>query len=301
MGDNFFLLKAELKKIVEDFKVKNNDLAVINFDQDSDLDLIYQAVKTVDLLSENKLIILSELSLNKEFNQKIEEFLVDVPENITLILVEPNLDKRSVYYKTLSKNTEFKNFFTLTSDKTSYWINEYVKENGGSILPVDANYLSERAGLNQLKLKQEIDKLLLYSSNITKESINLLVEDDYKNSIFQLIDAAFSGKVNQALEILTNLRKQKIEPAQIIATLVWQINILAIVKFAQNKSIQQIATESNQKPFVINKSSYLASRINIPELKDIISKLLGIDIASKSLKFDSEEALKNFILELAYI
>jgi DNA polymerase-3 subunit delta len=298
-GDNDYLIKQELSTIVSDFKKANGDLAIESFESDSELSAINEAINNVNLLSPDKLIILRQLSDNKDFVGQIDKILEGLPSGTNLVLVEPNLDKRLSIYKTLVKLTDLKAFTSLKDNDELRWVVKYATDNKAKITNQDARHLIDRAGNNQLKLAHEIDKLLLYDSNITKETIDLLVEDNYQNNIFQLIDAAFSNKLNSALSILGNLRSQKIEPPQIIAMLAWQLNIISIIKYAGNKEPAEIAKDSKQNPFVINKNRAVANKISLDKLKRIANQLFTIDLSSKTNKTDVDEALLNFILELA--
>jgi len=298
-GDNEYLIKTELNKLTSGFKTKHGDLSVETFNSDSDLNRLSEAVNNIGLFSSDKLVILNELSGLKEFSESFESLLSNVPNSTSVIVVEPKLDKRLSLYKYLSTKTDFRNFSALEPNALNNWMADYVKSLGGSISLADARYLSERAGVNQLKLANEVDKLVLYDKNISRESIDLLTEDSYQNNIFQLIEAAFSGKAKTASKILINLRQQKIEPPQIIATLTWQLNLLAVVKFAEDLNPLQIAKDFKQKPFVINKARQLADQISQAKLKYIIEKLFKIDFNSKNINTDTDESLANFILELS--
>jgi DNA polymerase-3 subunit delta len=297
-GDNDYLINQELNSIVEEHIKEFGNLSIEHFSEESGISSIYGALNNSGLFGSNKLIILDSVSVSKEISEKIEDILSASADNL-VVLVEHKLDRRSVFYKYVSKNTDFKNFSKLDINNLPKWVMDYVKNRGGEISFGDTRYLIDRAGDNQLKLSNEIDKLLLFSKKIDKSSIDLLIEQSYQNNIFQLIDSVFSGNVKRSMSIFSNLRQQKIEAPQMIVTISWQLNLIALMKLAADKNLDDISRETKQKPFVLAKSKTIASKLTLAEIKDITRKLLDIDIKSKSVSIDTDEAIKNYILELS--
>jgi DNA polymerase III delta subunit len=81
--------------------------------------------------------------------------------------------------------------------------------------------------------------------------------------------------------------------------LAWQLHILAIIKTAGTRSPDQIAREARLSPFVVRKSSGIARKLTLPQLKKLIADLLQIDIRLKRESIDADEALKNYLLALS--
>lgn len=91
----------------------------------------------------------------------------------------------------------------------------------------------------------------------------------------------------------------KIEPVQIIAMLTWQLNVLAIIKTAGNRSTQDIAKQAKINPYVVSKSQGIAQKLSLNDVKTLIKDLLEIDMASKRTSIDIDEALQHYILKLS--
>lgn len=299
-GSNSFLLQHDLTTLVNNFLMKQGDLALERIDgEEASLAQIQEAITSLPFLSDTKMVILRAPGANKQFVEEIEKLLTRVTDTTEVIIIEPKLDKRSVYYKFLKKQTEFHEYGELDSNGLAAWLTRTAKGDGGVLSSNDARYLIERVGLNQQLLSNELEKLLLHDSNITRASIDLLTEQTPQSSIFQLIEAAFSGNAKKALALYQEQRALKVEAPQIIAMLAWQLHIVAIVKLAGNRSVAEIATEAKLSPYVVQKSMAIASRIDLERLKQRISDLLDIDAKSKRTSLDIDEALQFFLLQLA--
>lgn len=300
-GPNSLLRGQELKKLSDSFIEDQGDLALEKLDgEEASFDRMQESLTSLPFLASKKMVILRAPSANKQFQESAEQLLSNLPESTELIIVEPKLDKRLQYYKLLKKTTDFKEFTEMDSGGLASWLVQKVKEKGGNLSSSDARYLVERVGQNQQMLSNDIAKLLIYDSNITRITIDLLTEAAPQSTIFELIEAAFSGNSKKALNLYAEQRSLKVEPQQIIAMLGWQLNVLAIIKTAGDRSIDEIAKQAKLNPFVVRKSSAVARSLSLSELKKLIADLLKIDSASKRTALDLDEALQHYILKLGH-
>lgn len=299
-GENTFGLQDELHKLVAAFEQEHGDLALERIDcEETEFDQIQAALTSLPFLASKKMVVLRSPSTNKQFVEQAEQLLHDVPETTDVILVESKLDKRQAYYKFLKKETDFREFPELDLNGLANWLAAEAKRQKGELSQADARYLAERVGLNQQLLGNELEKLLLYDAKITRKTINLLTDATPQSTIFQLLDAAFAGNSKRALNLYQEQRAMKVEPIQIIAMISWQLNVLAIVKTAGDRSSQAIAKEAKINPYVVTKSQGIARKLSLAQLKTLVKDLLDIDAKSKSTNLDTDEALQHYIVKLA--
>jgi DNA polymerase III delta subunit len=225
--------------------------------------------------------------------------LEGVPEMTDLVIVEPKLDKRLSYYKTLKAKTDFREFKELDARGLATWAMSYIKGQGGSLAANDAKLLIDRVGVNQQLLQNELNKLLAYNEHITKDAILALTESLPQSTVFELLDAAFSGNTQRALELYREQRALRVEPQLIVGMLAWQLHILAIVKASGARSSNEIAQSARLSPYVVQKSQGLVRRLSMPRLAQMIAELLHIDIALKKSSIDADEALQLYLLRLS--
>lgn len=299
-GANSFSLVSEIGKLVDAFVEEHGDLAIERIDcEEADFAQIQAALTSLPFLASKKMVVLRRPSTNKQFVEHVEQLLSDIPESTDVILVEPKLDKRISYYKFLKKKTDFREYPELDLNGTAQWLVDQAKYKDGAISNADARYLAERVGVNQQRLSNDLEKLLLYDPKISRKTIDLLTDEAPQSTIFQLLESAFAGNSRRAIELYEEQRAMKVEPIQIIAMLAWQLNVLAIIKTAGNKSSQEIAREAKLNPYVVSKSQGIARKLSLAELKHLVSNLLEIDTASKRTNIDTDDALRHYILQLA--
>lgn len=301
-GENSFLVRVELEKLITPFLAEHGNMAVERLDGESaSFERLQEALQSVPFLASRKMVVLRAPSANKEFAEKAERLITELPDTTDLVIVEPKLDKRGAYYKLLKKATNLKECIEPDETTMPSWLAAIAKERGGSISSADARFLAERVGSNQQALTQELEKLLIYEPKITRQTIELLTGQSPQSSIFQLLETAFAGRAEQMLQLYQEQRAQKVDTAQIIAMLTWQLRILALIKAAAKRSPQEIASAAKLSPFVVRKTQAIADRLSLSQLKQLITELLEIDIRSKRERIDMDDALQVFLLSLSQL
>lgn len=299
-GSNHFLIQAELKRFVADFVKDYTDMGLQRLDgEEAEYDRIREALQSLPFLASKKLVVLRSPSANKEFVEKVEKLFSDLPETTDVIIHEPKLDKRSVYYRYLRKNTDYKEFNELDENALVKWLIDQAILMGGTLKNSDARFLIERMGLNQQLLSSELTKLLTYNLVISRESIELLTEPTAQSTIFQLVDAAFAGNAKKALQIYAEQRAAKVEPIAIIGMLAWQLHILAVIITAGSRSDAAIASEAKISPYVIRKSRSIARDLSLSQIKQLIGNLLELDVSLKTTSINADDALQHYLLTLS--
>lgn len=299
-GPNDFARTQALTGLVGTFVATHTDMALerINGDESS-FDRMQEAVTSLPFLTERKLVVLREPSKQKQFTESFDALLKNIPDTVDVVLVEPKLDKRLSYYKTLKKATDFKEYAVLDAGNLVRWATETVKEQGGSLSPADARLLVDRIGANQQLLSQELAKLLAYNPTISKQSILQLTEPLPQSTVFELLDAALTGKTARAMELYREQRALKVEPQAIIAMLAWQLHVIAVLQAAGERSVDDVAREAKLHPFVVRKSQAVARRIQPAQLKEHVARLLALDESLKTTAMDADQAVSLYLLQLA--
>ena len=298
-GDNSYACRQELKAIKSAFKEKHGEFAYQQIDcREASFEEIKQAILNQGLFSSNKLVILVDPGASKDFTENFEDLLSTIPDTLVLVIFDQNLDKRTNFYKFLKKQGDFKEYMVMDKAGLVSWAGTYVKDNKGKIARSDLVYLAERVGADQQLLKNEIDKLLLYNSEITKEAIDLLTVASPQSSIFDLIDAAFAGNLKKANQLYDEQRALKVEPQNIMAMITWQLHILALIKTAGSRSSAEIARDAKLSPFTVSKSERIAKKMTYEQLKSLVNGLAELDYQSKTKTLDLDEGLKNYLVKL---
>lgn len=299
-GSNNYLLRAELDSLVEKFVQEYGDMAYETVDADeADYQRLLEAIQNLPFLADKKLIVLRNPGSNKQFAENFADIVDSLPDNNDVVIYEPKLDKRTAYAKLLKKLTDYQLFDEVDTRQLPKWLQERAAELGGSIKPADASYLVSRIGANQQMLDKELEKLVVYDSQVSRQSIDQLTEPTPQSTIFQLLETAFAGDLPKTLQTYQDQRTQRVEPQAILPMIAWQLQILAIVKAAGQRPPDEISKQAGLNPFVVRKSQSLARQLSQARIKQLISSLRQLDVKLKTASVDADEAVLSYLVDLA--
>lgn len=296
-GSNAYLRNKKLAELKNSFaKTHGRENIETKRGEEITAEELPSLLQGATLFSSHRMVVIYDLSVNKELQEQFLKLLEEVSDEIEVILVESQLDKRTVFYKSLKKLTEFHEFEQPQEFELQKWVNEYAKEQGGKIDSASARLLVEFIGIDQQRLAHEVEKLINYQPEITKQTIENLVERRPQSTVFQLLEYALSNQQEKAMKTLENLEKAFEDPFQITNLLIWQIQVLAVVKSAGNKPDSEIAKEAKINPFVVSKTKNLAKKIEKRRLQQIIDAVAELDSALKTTSASPWRSLEAAIL-----
>lgn len=299
-GPNNYALKQALKSAKDNFIQKYGDLSLEVIDGDeSSYEHLMMAVESVPFLAPKKMLIIYGLGNIKEAAENLDTLLGAASEDDELIIVEPKPDKRSSYFKNLKKNTELTEFKEPDENELANWLVKEASNRGAKLSSADAAYLSQRIGGGQERAANELNKLIDYGADISKETIDSLTEASPQTSVFNLLDSAFSGNAKKAMLIYDEQRIQGEEPIRILAMLIWQMHLVAMVDAAEGRTDQEIMNTSGLKPFTLNKSKSIARRMGRRRISEALSSLVELDTRLKSTSIDADDALKDLLISIS--
>lgn len=299
IGDNFYARKQHLAKLKTGFASKHADYELEQFDaSEVEYQKIIDSLQNVSLFSSNKLVVVTNFMSNKELADKIDTFIASVLSGAALVLVADKVDKRTAAFTALKASAKIIECTSPSSLQS--WIVDEVKRRKGTISQANAQLLLDRLGPNQTLLAQEIDKLVIYGSDISKESIELLTVPVPQSSVFQLLDAAFAGKKATVARLYNEQREMKVEPLAIVGMITWQLYVLAVVKAAEQKGISDVAKQAKLNPYVVSKSQQLVKGRTLSAIRSMLKQLLNLEIRLKSQPVDADDALQLFLLTELY-
>lgn len=287
------IIKSYLKEAGSDIGLEKLDGEEIEKDQ------LVNAITSVPFLAESKLVVVNYPSKNKEIAENIEQVISQLPDTTHLVVYENELDKRSSYYKFISKQKETLYFGELNERELLDWLLSKAKELGVNISPGDGKFLIDRIGPDQWNISNELEKLAgAGAKEINRELITHLTEESPKETIFQLIDCLASSNPQKALQLYGQLRAARLEPVYILAMIGWHLHNLLVVKSANNKNPAIIAKDQKIAPFVVGKSQRVSRTLQLRQLKSSVDLAVNADLRIKTQPNDPDRVLEHLILML---
>ncbi len=299
-GSNGYALQTEVARLRKDFVAKygENGYEQIGSETLSPDDLA-ELLLRMSLFALKRMVVIKNLSQHKITWDSLEEWVDKIPEDIDVLLVETQPDKRTKVFKTLIKKAIVFVAEDLNEGQIINWI---VKESqvraNKKIDRAVAQLLVSRVGLNQLALSQELDKLLLHD-HINQALVVALTEPTPQATAFELLDAITAKRPLRVQEIILQLRLSE-DPYKMFGLFSSQVfTLAAVVAAGKAITLAQIAKDTGSHPFVISKIAKSASTTSWSEVKEVIEAVATLDDKLKSSGIDPWELLSISLIKIA--
>jgi DNA polymerase-3 subunit delta len=299
-GNDEFRIAKRLRQIKTNFA--DNDLNISTFDGELDFAKIKSESNTLPFLADAKLVIIKELSKikDKKVQGEIENWLKNIPKNNEFVLIEEELTAKNWLFNSIRALSKVETYNKLKPYEISRWIKETVSKKGGSIDPVTAEKLAAMIGSDLWRLDNEINKLLTFDKKITLKTVGELVEGEFLDSIFVLMDAISEKKRQKALITLNKFMQDDANHIYLFTMLARQVRNLLAVKELSEGGLRESAIVNKLKlhPFVVKNTLRQSKNFSNKELIDFHSHLVEIDYQAKTSGTNSKTALTKLIHQL---
>lgn len=317
-GPEEYLKNYYLETIKKKLLVDNdlNDLNTIILKDKVTSEKIIDTCNTRPFFSEKKIVIVKNSTLFKA-NKKNEDdkkskstkkdelsnLLEHFPQDICLIFIEEEIDKRIKYSKIIEKNGRVVEFPYQNANNLVKWAIKVFNSNGKQIDQITASKFIDIAEESMLELLNEINKIILFlgeRKEVTFEDIEKVCTKSIKSRIFDLIDAISQREGEKAIKLLNEMLILKEPIPKIIFLIARQLRILLQVKFLLDKGIspKEIAKKIGLHPYVSEKVARQTKSFSIDKLKKSIKESCEFDLGIKTGKISDITALEILIANL---
>jgi DNA polymerase III delta subunit len=220
-GDNYQAEKIIKQKVTNIFKEKEEEwVTKIRANDLEDMRFLVEEIRTIPMFSDKKVIILQEIP--NGFSD-IMPIVHEIPETNFLFIYCDYIDKRSKVYKDFKNSGRVKLLDVPDVDKNKdeikKWCKNYLKKYNFSISDMALSLFMDKMGgisknnrafsVNYNKIEHELEKIMLYKmdddNKITKDEVDLLIEDYGERSIFLINDAINNGDAERAIFVFEQL------------------------------------------------------------------------------------------------
>ena len=282
-GQSSFGAYQKLNQLKQAFVEAFGTSCLVDVDgEEATIDQVRQSVMSQGLFSTDSFVILRDVAKNKILQEGLVALLEDVPSEARLVIFDTNLDRRTTFFKSLKKGTDFIDCAVGDERELVQWTRDQFKEAGKELEFSEAQFLVQRVNADQWLLSNEIQKLANLDQKITKKVIEDMVDESFTESIFNLLDDAFSKRADKASAYYREMIANRVEAHYIFSMLVWQLHILLLVAHANGLAAEQIAKENKISPFVVQKTMAIYRKTSKNEIKAIVEKAAKIDLDSKT-------------------
>lgn len=288
-GENSFMLHEHLQHLVDEYDgtVDTIDASELGVKQLPDL------LTGVTLFSSSRLIVFKYASANKVLWSVLSDWL-DKGVSNDLVFVEPTPDKRTKTYKWLQVHATVTDCKELQFDAVVRWVKEFAASQDTPLDTAVADFLVQYVGVDQWRLKSELEKLKLSGRPVTKDLVRELVEPTSQATSFEVLDAAFAGEHERLERVLTAVEGEE-DPYMFFGLLAGQVLAIAAVKFGDGKQPDDIARDMGIHPFVVRKVSRFAQSLSQDAAKQLVARLSELDVNMKSRSVDPWTQVRSFL------
>lgn len=301
IGENGYAREQAAAEYIANFVAVNGSTAVDRFEADNiEYSKLTDSFSTIPFLSPRRLIVIRDLSVNKEIVNDFEKIINNLADTNDLVIIENHIDSRSKYFSNLKKLAEVKEYAQLEGAELIEWAISYTDSLGGVIDRQTAFALIDRVGTNHQLIVNELQKLVLYDLHVTRESVNSLTAFNPQSSIFNMLDSAFNGDISQALILYAEQRAQGMEPQALLGMIVWQLYVLSLVKSAGNElPPNEIASQAKISPFVVRKNLTICRRLSTTKIVNLLELTIKTDRKLKTTNTNPDSAVQSLITAFA--
>jgi DNA polymerase III delta subunit len=294
IGENSFEIREAVKAIEKAFsgvaeKVDATDIT---------LAALPDLLMGVSLFSEQRLVIIRDITANPNLFEKVPDWIPRVSDAIHVVFVDMKPDKRTTSYKVLKAAADVQEFPAWTerdSAKAEQWVATRAKRQKIGITPALIRQLVARVGTDQWQLASALETLSLLDT-ITTENLNEVVPPHPQENIFQLFETALEGKTSEIGKQLATLSLQE-DPYALFALLSSQAMTLAAIGFADTTDVP--AKEFGIHPFVASKMGRYTQRLGKAKLGRIIEAFAQTDADLKRSKGEPWLLIERTLLQVA--
>ncbi len=271
-GDNTFETERAVRVIVARFAgdAERIDGSVLELKQLPDL------LMGVTLFADKRLVIIKNLSDNKDVWANFGDWLPRISDDIEVVLVDSKPDKRTVTYKELKKQAKIIEAAAWTDRdiaKAEKWLMGEATQQSVVLDIKHARLIVRRVGPDQWQLFHALEKLAL-AEKVTAETIEMLIDATPAENVFNLFDAALRGNREKVTEMVRSLELTE-DPYRLFALLAGQAFQLAAVVAAGPGD--NVAKDFGIHPYAVSKLVPAAKELGRGGAKKIIAAFAKAD------------------------
>jgi len=301
VGENAFAAKRELARITKDISepVEHVDASELTINQLADI------VRAQTLFATSRVIVCRGMSENKLVWDKLGEWVSEVSDTTTLILIEAKADKRTKGYKAISKHAKVITAEQLTErdwKMAEEWLDQYAHACKVKLSRAQIHEMVQRAYVPDVKPgRQLIDQQVMATAvqalkgleNVDDAAIATVMPQTSHGTVFDILNYALNGERDKVHELMLQLRRQD-EALAVYPSLMSQWTQLVQIALVGERGAEDLGIH----PYVAQKLSQLARGLKREQLKQITILGARLDADMKRSAIEPWDAVDRFVLAL---
>jgi DNA polymerase-3 subunit delta len=313
-GECDFRLRERARLYQEKFLEKYPSGEIDHLGEDTEINELENAALTPNLFGGKRMVVCDQFWTPDKFEKAQKKNFFDalsqVEGMVTVMCIEPKLDKRKKSTKFLLKSARTETFAAMEENQVLAWTEKYAHKYNGNISRSNAQALTRRCGLNLWNLSSEIKKLISAheTGEITAENIKSMTLPRPEIEIWDFLKHLSEKNTVAALKSFQTLMVMGQSPHQIFPMLQREVRIHALIRSGidQHLDSKSIAAAAGLHPFVVNKTKKLTQNFSLVQITQLYETLFQLDRRLKTggiftMVGDTSEfelAIEKFVIEV---
>ena len=267
---------------------------------------VAEAIKSISLFSEVKLILISNVFSNSQTAKDLQElftaYRITEDKGIVVLATHSGTVAQAKPKELFSFLSDTKNlareFNPLQGLQLHAWLKKEALKRGATFGPAALTRFVAATGPatagDSWTLINNLDKLANYTQGIiTVVDIDLLIKTESEPNVFEFIDALGSGRKAQAFSLLSGELAYGRDPYYLLSMVMYQFRNMLMVKDFADRNIPpaQIAQKAGIHPFVVKKMLSAVANLTLTDIKRLYQEVLDLEQGTKQGRRDLEDGL----------
>lgn len=301
-GEERYMCRLYLSKLLQALECSDDSMNYTKFEgKQSSEDAIIEICETLPFFADRRVVLIEDTGLLREKSEKLADYFKELPEYLTVIFAEKEVDKRGRLYKAVAKYDRVEEFKLLEEKDIINWVLVELKKSGKKIKKSTLELFLNGTGEDLNFISCELEKLIAYTGEreeITADDISQVCSVRIDNKIFDMISDMAAGKRSDALKNYYDLILLKESPMKMLVLMERQFRQLLCIKQLSLKGQGERLIADNLKlhPFAVKKNMPLARKYSESELEEMLEKLVSSEEDIKSGRINERLAVELMLI-----
>ena len=269
-----------------------------------DATAVIELASSYPFFSEKRVILIENSKAFSSENKALANCLKNLPETTYIIFTEEEISSKKGLFETIKEVGYAAEINEQPQGYIETWIIKELSNSGKRISRTALDTLLTRTGMDMMRIKNELDKIIAYKgddTDIKVDDILALVSENPQEQVFKLVDAMSDKKVDLAMKYYVDMLELKVSPQTILRLIERQMRILYQVKDLRDKGFDQYSIGGSVKeiknPKFANKYVNQAAKFSMKEIADCMADCVDLTLKSRTGALTDRMAVELIIVK----
>lgn len=302
-GDEPYLVKHYKNRLKKAIIPEDESMNYAFFDSmPENITSITSFADTMPFFGDKRLVMLDKATAFKK-DTGLADYIPQIPETTTIIIVEEDVDKRTKLFKAIQKYGCITELKKVGLADIKLMLATRIKRAGKGITERDCEYLISCVGDDLNTLYNEVDKCIAYAGDavgIDRKIINEVCSMQVENKIFDMVDAILAHNGDVVYKLYGDLLTLRENAFGIMAVIRKNYSrLLMISELSEDGcSVSEIAARTKTADWLVKKQLSKVRGFNPKRLKDSIECIVDTEYSIKAGNIGEQLGLEIMLAKL---